>query len=81
MRCRAFAALPMLPIRARAAAVATVPALAAVPSIHIVFNGASGPLLGKLTGVYVTVLSLALLVPVSVWAVQRQRRDIGYCSA
>jgi hypothetical protein len=72
-----FAALPMLPIRARAAAVATVPALAAVPSIHIVFNGASGPLFGKLAGVYVTVLSLALLVPVSVWAVQRQRRDIG----
>ena len=71
------AALPMLPFRLRAAAVAAVPALAAVPSVHIVFNGPPGPAFGKLAGIYVTVLSLALLVPVSVWAAQRQRRDIG----
>jgi hypothetical protein len=71
-----FAALPMLSIRVRAAAVASVPVLAAVPSVHVVLSG-SGPAFGKLAGIYVTVLSLALLVPVSVWAIQRQRRDIG----
>jgi hypothetical protein len=71
------AALPMLPIRIRAAAVASVPVLAAVPSVHVVFSGPTGPAFGKLAGIYVTVLSLALLVPVSLWAIQRQRRDIG----
>jgi hypothetical protein len=71
------AAIPMLPVRLRATAVAAVPLLAAVPSVHIVFNGPPGPAFGKLAGIYVTLLSMALLVPVSVWAAQRRRRDIG----
>jgi hypothetical protein len=70
------AALPLLPDRIRAAAIATVPVLAAVPSLHIMFNGLPGVAFGRLAGIYVTVVSLALLLPVSVWAVQRRRRDI-----
>jgi hypothetical protein len=71
-----LAALPMLSMRVRAAAVASVPVLAAVPSMHVSLSGTSSAF-GKLAGIYVTVLSLALLVPVSVWAIQRRRRDIG----
>jgi hypothetical protein len=73
----AIAALPVPQHRIRAAAVAAVPVLAVVPGLHLMVTGGPGAAFGTLAGVYVTVLSLALLVPVTVWAIQRRRQDIG----
>ncbi|MGH8774633.1 MAG: hypothetical protein ACRDWI_05465 [Jiangellaceae bacterium] len=73
----AIAAIPLAPPRIRALAAAGVPVLAAAPGIHHLVNGVPGPAFGKIAGVYAITVSLALLVPVSVWAYQRRRQDIG----
>ena len=72
----AVATLPRIPDLIRGAALAAVPFLAAVPSFHIMQNtDVVG--FGRTTGIFLTVVSLALVVPVTVWSVRSRRRDVG----
>jgi hypothetical protein len=71
------AAVPRLAIQVRAAAIAAVPPLALAPTLSAILAEPSEMSFGRLAGVYVTVLCLAFIVPVSIWTIQQGRRDVG----
>ncbi len=71
------AAIPTVGRSIRMAAAAAIPALAAAPSIYATLYGPSEVAFGKLAGIYATALSLALFIPITVWVIQQQRRDLG----